>query len=132
MRKFIVVGANLTKDAEVKDIGNRKAINFSIAYNEYFVENGEKMEHTEYYNCVIWRDENVNIAKYLTKGTMVAIQGVPKDELYKNKDGETKSAIKIIVNEIKLLRGGNNPSENNNTSNNSQSNNKNNSDDLPF
>lgn len=130
MRKFIVVGANLTKDAEVKDIGGRKAINFSIAYNEFFLdEKGEKMELTDYYNCVIWRDSNVNIAKYLTKGTMVAIQGVPKDELYKNKEGEIKSAIKIVVNEIKLLRGGTNPSD---STNNNCTGKSNNGDDLPF
>ena len=48
MRKFFISG-NLTKDAEVKEAAGRKAINFSIAYNEYFKDkNGDKLEKTTF------------------------------------------------------------------------------------
>ncbi len=126
MRKFFISG-NLTKDAEVKEAAGRKAINFSIAYNEYFKDkNGEKLEKTTFYNAVIWRDENVNIAKFLTKGTKVIIEAVPEAEMYKNKDGETVCAIKLIVHDIELIGGGTKPAD----SNNSASINK--EKDLPF
>ena len=129
MRKFFISG-NLTKDAEVKEAAGRKAINFSIAYNEYFKDkNGEKLEKTTFYNAVIWRDENVNIAKFLTKGTKVIIEAVPEPEMYKNKDGEVVCAIKLIVHDIELIGGGTKPSESNiSTSNNSSNKDK----DLPF
>lgn len=129
MRKFFISG-NLTKDAEVKDAAGRKAINFSIAYNEYYKDkNGDKLEKTTFYNAVIWRDENINIAKFLTKGTKVIIEAVPEPEMYKNKDGETVCAIKLIVHDIELIGGGTRPSD---STNNNPTGKSNNGDDLPF
>ena len=44
MRRFQVTG-NLTKDAEVKEVKNRKAINFGIAHNEVFKDTtGERLK----------------------------------------------------------------------------------------
>lgn len=132
MRKFFISG-NLTKDAEVKEAAGRKAINFSIAYNEYFKDkNGDKLEKTTFYNAVIWRDENVNIAKFLTKGTKVIIEAVPEPEMYKNKDGEVVCAIKLIVHDIELIGGGTKPADSNNSTSNNSSNKGKDKDDLPF
>lgn len=131
MRKFFISG-NLTKDAEVKEAAGRKAINFSIAYNEYFKDkNGDKLEKTTFYNAVIWRDENVNIAKFLTKGTKVIIEAVPEPEMYKNKDGEVVCAIKLIVHDIELIGGGTKASDGNDSASNNSAN-KGKGDDLPF
>ncbi len=97
LRRITVIG-NLTKDAEVKDVQNRKAINFTVAVNEYFKDDkGEKLEKSTFYNCVIWRESNVNVANFLTKGTKVFIEGTPEPELFKTKDGEWKASIKKIV-----------------------------------
>jgi single-strand DNA-binding protein len=126
MNKYLISG-NLTKDAEVKDVVGRKAINFSIAHNKFYKDkNGDKLEKTTFFNAVIWRDENVNIAKFLTKGTKVIIEAEPEPEMYKNKDGETVCAIKLIVHDIELIGGGTRPSDS--TNNNSTGNDK----DLPF
>lgn len=102
-----MVTGNLTADAEVKPVGGRFAINFAVAVNEKFKDtNGQKIEKTTFFNCVIWRESNVNVAEYLTKGTKVLLEGTPEPELFKSKDGEYKSAIKIIVNNLELLGGG--------------------------
>lgn len=137
MRRFQVIG-NLTKDAEVKEVKNRKAINFGIAYNEVFKDTtGEKIEKTTFYNCIIWRDENVKVAQYLTKGTKVLIEGVPEPEMYHDKNNEIQLSIKILVTNLELIGGGSGRKENNDNSgnsgagNNTSSNSKNDSD-LPF
>lgn len=109
-----VIG-NLTKDAEVKIFETKKVINFSIATNNvYKDQSGQKIEEKVYYNCSVWRDSNVNVANYLTKGTMVYIEGTPKPELYKTKTGEIKASIKINVNNFYLLGGGIKKEGNNN------------------
>lgn len=106
MRRITVIG-NLTADAEVKDVSNRKAINMSVAVNEkYKSPSGEKMEKTFFYNCTIWRESNVAVAEFLTKGTKVFIEGTPEIEIYKTKQGETKGDIKIIVQNLELIGGG--------------------------
>jgi len=106
MRRITVIG-NITANAEVKEVGNRRAINFSTAINESFRDkDGNKTEKTTFYNCTIWREENVKIAQYLTKGTKVFIEGTPEVEVYQDKQGNTKGAIKIIVSNIELIGSG--------------------------
>jgi single-strand DNA-binding protein len=124
MRRITIIG-NLTADAEVKDVSNKKVINFSIGTNEKFKDQqGNVTEKPYYYNCSIWRDSNVNVAKYLTKGTKVFIEGSPDTDLYQDKEGKWKAAIKISVSNLELIgagkdSGGGNGGNNNGFSNSS-------------
>ena len=129
MLRIEVIG-HLTQDAEVKDVKNKKAINYSIAHNEKVKSsNGETTEITTYFNCVTWRESNVEVAKYLTKGTLVRVLGKPLPEVYETKQKEIKGAIKIIVTEIELLGGGTRKPNENQASNNNGGKQE---DDLPF
>jgi single-strand DNA-binding protein len=125
MRRITIIG-NLTADAEVKDVSNKKVINFSIGTNEKFKDQqGNVTEKPYYYNCSIWRDSNVNVAKYLTKGTKVFIEGSPDVDSYQDKEGNWKAAIKISVSNLELIGGGkdaNSNSSNNNSGFNNASN----------
>lgn len=134
MRRITVIG-NLTQDAEVKPVGNRFAINFAVAVNErHKTEGGERVEKTTFFNCVIWRESNVNVAEYLTKGTKVFIEGTPEPDIYKTKEGETKGGIKIIVNNLELIGGGSGRKDGNQTTStpNPAGGKKSDNDDLPF
>lgn len=106
LRRITVIG-NLTKDAEVKEVKDRKAINFAVAVNEYFKDaQGEKLEKSTFYNCTLWRESNVKVAEFLTKGTKVFIEGTPEPEMFKTKEGEVKCSIKILVSNLLLMGGG--------------------------
>lgn len=113
MRRITLIG-NLTADAEVKDVGSKKVINFAIGTSEKFKDQqGVVVEKSYYYNCSIWRDSNVNVAKYLTKGTKVFIEGTPDIEVYKDKEGNYKGAIKVSVSNLELIGAGNRENQNN-------------------
>lgn len=132
MRRIQVIG-NLTADAEVKEIvnGSKKAINFSLAANEKYKDvNGQMVEKTYYYGCTVWRDTNVKVAEYLTKGTKLFIEGSPEVEVYKDKNGDIKGAIKINVQNLEILGGGSKKEDL--MSSNSGNNSKKDDDDLPF
>lgn len=106
MRRMTVIG-NLTQDAEVKEVKGKKAINFSVATNEKFKDaSGNQVEKAFYYNCTIWRDSNIKISEYLTKGTKVYIEGTPDVDAYTDKQGEVKYSIKITVGNLELIGGG--------------------------
>lgn len=103
MKKITLIG-NITRDSEIKDFSNRKAINFSVAVNESYKDsNGTKVEKSSFFNCTIWR-ENTSIATYLKKGVKVYLEGDNFDsEYYQNREGEIKTSIKINVSKLELL-----------------------------
>ena len=80
---LLVLTGNLTKDAEIKYVGEKAVLNFSIAVNEGFGDRATTM----FVNCVLWGNEK--IAEYLKKGTKVALKGklqiTSKDNVYYTK-----------------------------------------------
>ena len=103
--KLEIIG-NLGSDAIVRDVNNSKAIGFSVAHSEkYKNAQGVEVENTTWVNCTIWKyqDQSVEIAKYLKKGTMVAIEGTPSVRGYKTQQGQIGANMECRVNFIKLL-----------------------------
>ncbi len=104
MKKIIVIG-NIGKDAEIKEFNENKAINFTIAENEYYKDkDGNKVEKTTWFSCTYWKQskQSTKIADYLKKGTKVYIEGTPIPDYYV-KDGNNVPYIKINVKSIELL-----------------------------
>lgn len=104
MKKISIIG-NVTRDAVVRDAGNRKAIGFGVAVNERFKDrNNVQQERTTFFNCTIWRNDNTAIAQYITKGKKVFVEGIPDIDTYE-REGKTVASIKINVRDIELLGG---------------------------
>ncbi|MFT3740213.1 MAG: single-stranded DNA-binding protein [Breznakibacter sp.] len=102
----LTLNGSLGQDAEVKQVGNRKAINFSVAVSQDYRDGeGKKVERTEWVRAVIWKTENqsAKIAEYLKKGQRVLLEGTPSSESFKGKDGETHNYLHINVKELELL-----------------------------
>ena len=74
MNKAILVG-RLTKDPELKTTASGVSVcSFTIAINRRF-RNAEGNYDADFINCVAWRKQAENIAKYCVKGTQVAAEG---------------------------------------------------------
>ncbi|MBS2213002.1 single-stranded DNA-binding protein [Carboxylicivirga mesophila] len=102
----LILNGTVGKDADVIDVGNRKAINFNVAVSmDYKNTQGEKVERTEWVKAVLWRSEkqSIKIADYLKKGQKVLIEGVPGSEGYQSKDGHIKASLHVNVKDIELL-----------------------------
>ena len=105
MLKMILSGA-LGQDAEVKEVGKRKAINFNVAVSmDYKDQQGNKVERTEWVQAVMWRNDgqSTKVADFLKKGKKVVIEGVPSSDGFKTKDGDIKSALNVNVKELELV-----------------------------
>ena len=103
--KLEIIG-NLGSDAIIRDVNNSKAISFSVAHSEkYKNAQGIEVENTTWVKCTIWKKlgKSTEIAKYLKKGTLVAIEGYPSVRVYKNQQGEIVASMECRVNFIKLL-----------------------------
>lgn len=88
---------NLTRDAEVKQVGEQEVATFAIAVN------GRKDTDTMYLTCDLWRPGKV--VEYLVKGKSVAVSGTLKCRRYE-KDGAKREAWSIDVKSLQLLGGG--------------------------
>lgn len=93
----------LTGDAKLVTLKNdRQVVNFSIAINDSYKAKGneEVTKVVTYVQCGYW--VNPGIAQYLTKGTLVELQGRVGVNAYTGKDGEAKATLTFHVNTIKL------------------------------
>ncbi len=101
INKCIFIG-NLTKEPEGRTTPNGVAVTtFTIAVNRRFKDqNGEAQ--TDYINIVTWRATAENCAKYLTKGSKVAIVGALQNRSYEAQDGTKRYITEIIADEVQF------------------------------
>lgn len=108
LNKVILIG-RLGKDPEVRYMPNGEAVcNFSVATSESWKDNnGQKQERTEWHNITMYRRIAEISGQYLKKGSQVYLEGRIQSRKYQGKDGIERTAYDIIVNEMKMLGGGN-------------------------
>lgn len=100
----LIVG-NIGRQPEVRYSSAGDAVcNFSVAVNETYTKNGERVETTEWYRCVAYRRTAEIAGEYGAKGKEVLIRGKMKTRSFE-KDGETKYVTELVVHEFQL-RGG--------------------------
>ena len=105
MQKLMLTG-NLGNDATLRTVGNKTAINFSVAHSEKFKnKDGITEEKTVWWDCTIWRNDtqSTEVAKYLKKGGKVLVEGEPQAETYTDKQGKTSISLKCFVKNLELL-----------------------------
>lgn len=98
MRKLILAGF-IGNDAQVNDLpsGAMQVINFNVATTDKYKEE----TRTIWVKCSRFTN-NVSIAPYLKKGTYVIVTGKAEIEQYTDQNGQTKSVLKCIVDEIEF------------------------------
>jgi single-strand DNA-binding protein len=72
--KVVLIG-RLTRDPELRYTPNNIPVcSFSLAVNRPFQSNNND-KNADFFNCTAWRKQAENVAKYVSKGAMVAIEG---------------------------------------------------------
>ena len=107
LNKVIILG-NLGGDPEIRQVGNSKVANFSIATSEkYKKQDGTVVEETEWHRIELWNAPADIAEKYLKKGNTCLVEGKIKTDEYTDKDGITRRSIKIRGEKLTLIGGGN-------------------------
>ena len=90
---------------EVKEISKTKKVaRMSIATNDsYKNDKGEKVEETQWHNLVLWDKQADIAAKYLAKGSEVAIEGKLTSGNYIDKEGVKRYFTEVVVSEFVML-----------------------------
>ncbi len=126
LNKAFVLG-NVTRDPEVRALpSGQQVTSFSIATNRFYTDNsGQKKQDVEFHNIVCFGKLADISSKYLTKGSLVLIEGRIKTRNWQNSAGVKQYRTEIIADTMQLGPRGAGGQNSSNTGNSSFSNNQN-------
>ena len=104
MNKLTIIG-RVGQDPKVHtfESGTKKA-SFSLATSEkYKDKQGNKVEETEWHNCVIFGKLVEVVEKYVNKGDLLALEGRVKTREYEDKDSNKKYITEVICSTMEML-----------------------------
>lgn len=138
LNRVVLVG-RLTKDPELKYTPNGVAVaNFTVAVNRPFSNQSGERE-ADFINCVVWRKPAENLANYMSKGSLVGVDGRVQTRSFDNQEGNRVYVTEIVADSVQFLesKGGSSGGQSNNSNYNSSggqssSNNSNQNDRDPF
>ena len=97
--KVILMG-NLTRDPELKRTSTDMAVaQIGIAVNRKYKEK----EETTFVDCEAWGKTAETMAKYLSKGKPVFLEGRLKLDQWQDKDGNNRSKLKLVIENFQFI-----------------------------
>ena len=118
INKVILLG-RLGKDPLVRHLENGRVVaNITLATNDYYTKDGQKMENTEWHNLELW-DNHARLAEnYLRKGNIIYVEGKIRTDKYTDAEGIEKQIKKIRVLQMQTMGGLNRHEEDENSTKN--------------
>ena len=102
MNKVILIG-NLTRDPELTQTNSGISVcRISIAVSRRYA-NQDGSRETDFFKVTAWRAIAENCAKYLKKGSKIAVVGSIQNRSYEGTDGTQKFTTDIMADEIDFL-----------------------------
>ena len=101
MNKVCLIG-RITRDPELRyTSANIPTVRFTLAVNRTFSnQNGER--EADFINIVAWRNQAENVKKYVTKGSLVAVEGRIQTGSY-DKDGQKVYTFDVVADNVQFL-----------------------------
>ncbi len=101
MNKVILIG-RLTRDPELRYTPQGTAVcQITVAVNRRGVQPGQ--QDADFINVSIWSAQAENVAKYMTKGRQMAIEGRIQTRNYDDKDGKKVYVTEVIATGVQFL-----------------------------
>lgn len=103
LNKVILVG-RLTADPELRTTPSGQSVaGFSVATNRVWNDkNGARQEETEYHNIVVWGKQAEIASKFMTKGSLVMVEGRLRTRTWNDKQGQSRRTTEIICERFQL------------------------------
>jgi single-strand DNA-binding protein len=103
LNKVFLVG-RLTRDPETRALPSGKSVaNFGLATDRYFVDKaGQKQQQTEFHNIVLFGRLAEIGSQYLTKGSLVLIEGRLQTRAWQDTSGNKRSKTEVIGEALQL------------------------------
>ena len=101
MNRVELIG-RITRDPELRYTNNNIATcRFTLAVNRPFQsQSGE--QGTDFINIVVWRKQAENVSKYVSKGSLVAVEGRIQTGSYE-RDGQRVYTTDVVADSVQFL-----------------------------
>lgn len=103
LNKALIIG-NLTRDPEQKALPSGMAVtSFSLATNRVSKDSdGNKQEHAEFHNIVVFGKQAESCGQYLKKGQSALVEGRIQTRSWEAQDGEKKYRTEIVADRVQF------------------------------
>ena len=99
----VVITGRLTKDPEFRTTQNGISVTtFTLAVDRPFTNaNGERQ--ADFINCVTFRKQAENVNNYVSKGSLVGIDGRLQSRSYDNQEGRRIFVTEVVCDNVQFL-----------------------------
>jgi single-strand DNA-binding protein len=102
LNRIILIG-RLTKDPELRYTPSGVAVaKFTLAVDRNF-KNQQGEKETDFINIVVWQKQAENVANYLLKGKLAAVEGRLQIRSYDGQDGQKRWVTEVVANTVSFL-----------------------------
>lgn len=100
----VTLMGRLTADPELRTTtGGNSVTSFTVAVDRNY-KNGDERQ-ADFINCVAWRGTADFVSTYFKKGQMIALQGRIETRNYEDKNGNKRTAVEVIADNVSFCGG---------------------------
>lgn len=104
LRNRVLLIGNLGANPVVKELENgTNMAKCAIATHEYYMKDGNRVEDTQWHNLVAFGRTAEIVARYLKKGSEVAVEGKLTHRRYENSEGKTRFFTEVQITDLLML-----------------------------
>lgn len=100
------ISGNLTRDPELRATASGSQIlSFGVAVNDRRrnSQTGEWEDYPNFVDCVVFGARAEPLSRFLSKGAKVAVEGKLRYSSWETKDGQRRSKLEVVVDEVEFL-----------------------------
>lgn len=100
MLNRIILMGRLVADPELKTTTSGISVtSFRIAVDRNYVKQGEQRQ-ADFFDIVAWRSTAEFVCRNFSKGSLIAVDGQLQSRNYQTKDGQNRTAIEVVADNI--------------------------------
>ena len=100
MLNVVAIMGRLVADPELRTTTQGTNVcSFRIACDRNFARQGEQRQ-ADFIDIVAWRQQAEFVSKYFQKGSLIAIEGSLQTRQYQDKNGNNRTAVEVVANNI--------------------------------
>lgn len=100
MLNVVAIMGRLVADPELRTTqAGHSVCSFRIACDRSYVQQGQERQ-ADFIDIVAWRQQADFVSKYFRKGSMIAVEGSLQTRQYQDKNGNNRTAVEVVANNI--------------------------------